>query len=157
MKHIPNLESTIYSSTQPFNRPPWVDNMVRERVSISGVVRPLEPASEMSMLQLDPEDIGLIKEGPVRRYMAGSAFLPSFRGVLGCQKTDAVFRTTGFVETIWDKRFKRTYERVQKRRECESRLLVLFTSLVPTLLNCLLHQTISRRACLRKRPGSRNE
>ncbi|KAL8280896.1 hypothetical protein RQP46_006575 [Phenoliferia psychrophenolica] len=90
-KVIADIDATIYSSTQPFNRPPWVDNMVRERVAISGVVRPMEPAAEMSMLHLDPEDIGLVKESPVKRYLAGKA--------------------------IWDKRFKRAYEKVQKRRE----------------------------------------
>ncbi|KPV78435.1 uncharacterized protein RHOBADRAFT_10908, partial [Rhodotorula graminis WP1] len=62
------LPKTIYSGTQPFNRPDYVDNMIRERVSMTGVVRPMEPESEMSMLQLDPEDIGLIKEDAARRY-----------------------------------------------------------------------------------------
>lgn len=85
------LEKTIYSSTQPFNRPPYVDNMIRERISLTGVVRPLEPMSEVDILHIDPEDLGLIKEGPVRRYLAGKA--------------------------IWDKKFKKTYERVQKQRE----------------------------------------
>lgn len=71
-KVIPGLEKTIYTSTQPFNRPPYVDNMIRERVSISGVVRPLESAGAIKALHLNPEDIGLIKEGPVKRYLAGS-------------------------------------------------------------------------------------
>lgn len=74
---IPDLEKTIYSSTQPFNRPDYVDNMIRERVSMTGVVRPMEPESDMSMLHLDPEDVGLIKEDAVRRYLAGSASRPS--------------------------------------------------------------------------------
>lgn len=76
-KPIRNLDETIYSSSQPFNRPPWVDNMVRERVAITGVVRPMEPVAEMSMLHLDPEDIGLVKESPVKRYLAGSGSLSS--------------------------------------------------------------------------------
>ena len=70
--------------------------MIRERISLTGVVRPLEPTSEMDILQLDPEDLGLIKEGPAKRYLAGKA--------------------------IWDKRFRKTYEKVQKKRESESRL-----------------------------------
>lgn len=69
---VRDLEKTIYSSTQPFNRPDYVDGMIRERVSITGVVRPMEPESEMSMLHLDPEDLGLIKENAVKRYLAGS-------------------------------------------------------------------------------------
>ncbi|BGP44828.1 hypothetical protein JCM10450v2_000643 [Rhodotorula kratochvilovae] len=88
---IPNLEKTIYSSTQPFNRPDYVDNMIRERVSITGVVRPMELESEMSMLHLDPEDVGLIKEDAVRRYLAGKAIL--------------------------QRKFRKTYEKVQKTRE----------------------------------------
>ncbi|GAA5926587.1 hypothetical protein JCM3775_001058 [Rhodotorula graminis] len=88
---IPNLEKTIYSGTQPFNRPDYVDNMIRERVSMTGVVRPMEPESEMSMLQLDPEDIGLIKEDAARRYLAGKA--------------------------IVQRKFKKTYEKVQQKRE----------------------------------------
>ena len=71
-KTIPGIEKTIYSAAFPFNRPPYVENMIRERVSITGVVRPLEPASELAALNLDPEDIGLVKEGPVKRYLAGS-------------------------------------------------------------------------------------
>ncbi|KAM0755605.1 alpha/beta-hydrolase [Meredithblackwellia eburnea MCA 4105] len=90
-KNVPDLSATIYSSLQPFNRPPWVDNMVRERIGIDGVVRPLEPAEELQAMQLSPEEVGLLKEAPVKRYLAGKA--------------------------IWDKRFKRTYEHVQRRRE----------------------------------------
>lgn len=68
----PGLDSTIYSSMQPFNRPPYVDNMVRERVSITGVVREMEPVEQVKILHIDPEEIGLVKEGPVKRYLAGS-------------------------------------------------------------------------------------
>lgn len=74
-KHIAGLEQTIYSSTQPFNRPAYVDNMVRERIGVTGVVRPLEPEGEMSIFKLDVEDVGLIKEAPVKRYLAGSESL----------------------------------------------------------------------------------
>ncbi|GAA5850059.1 hypothetical protein JCM8547_000999 [Rhodosporidiobolus lusitaniae] len=88
---IQNLEKTIYSSTQPFNRPEYVDGMIRERISVTGVVRPMEPVEQMNALQLDKEDIGLIKEAPVKRYLAGRA--------------------------IWDRKFHRTYKKVQKERE----------------------------------------
>lgn len=66
------LESTIYSSIQPFNRPPYIDNMIRERVAIDGVVRTMEPVDQVEILKLDPEEIGLIREAPVKRYLAGS-------------------------------------------------------------------------------------
>ncbi|BGP04824.1 hypothetical protein JCM10049v2_000626 [Rhodotorula toruloides] len=86
-----DLEKTIYSSTQPFNRPEYVDNMIRERISTTGVVRPMEPEEQMSMLKVDKEDVGLIKEAPVKRYLAGKAIL--------------------------ERKFRRTYKSVQKERE----------------------------------------
>lgn len=45
--------------------------MIRERVSINGVIRPLNPESELQALNVDPEDIGVIKEGPVKRWLEG--------------------------------------------------------------------------------------
>ncbi|KAK7061901.1 alpha beta-hydrolase [Favolaschia claudopus] len=45
--------------------------MIRERVSIKGAPRPLEPQEELSMLQLDPSEIGIIKEGPTLRWFQG--------------------------------------------------------------------------------------
>lgn len=124
-KHIRGLENTIYSSTQPFNRPPYVDNMVRERIGVTGVVRPLESQEDMDILKIDPEDVGLIKEAPVKRYLAGSE---SPR--LAC-RASMVADPRRFTEAIWDKRFKSTYEKVQKKRERESASL----SLVPKLTN----------------------
>lgn len=113
---IPNLEKTIYSGTQPFNRPEYVDNMIRERVSMTGVVRPMEPEGEMSMLQLDPEDVGLIKEDAARRYLAGSASLSlSLTCVGSVNHPDApVLRPA---EAIVQRKFKKTYEKVQQKRE----------------------------------------
>ncbi|KAK4055202.1 hypothetical protein OIV83_000482 [Microbotryomycetes sp. JL201] len=90
-KKMTNLEKTIYSSTQPFHRPDYVDNMIRERISLTGVVRALEPESELECLNLNPEDIGVVKEAPVKRYLAG--------------------------KTIWDKKFKSVAEKVQRERE----------------------------------------
>ncbi|GAA5875983.1 hypothetical protein JCM16303_006982 [Sporobolomyces ruberrimus] len=90
-RRISNIQETIYTGTQPFNRPEYVDNMIRERISITGIVRPMEPENEMQALTLDPEDLGLIKEGPVKRYLAGKA--------------------------IWDKKFAREQRKVNKNRE----------------------------------------
>lgn len=71
-KTIKGLDKTIYTALEPFRRPPFVDNMVRERVGIDGVVRPLEPIEDMPIFKLSPEDMGLIKEAPAKRYLAGS-------------------------------------------------------------------------------------
>ncbi|GAA5905176.1 uncharacterized protein JCM6883_006308 [Sporobolomyces salmoneus] len=90
-RRISNIDQTIYTGTQPFNRPEYVDNMIRERISITGIVRPMEREEEMQALTLDPEDLGLIKEGPVKRYLAG--------------------------KVIWDKKFAREQRSVNKNRE----------------------------------------
>lgn len=66
------LDKTIYTALKPFRRPPFVDNMVRERVGIDGVVRPMEPMDAMPIFKLSPDDMGLIKEAPAKRYIAGS-------------------------------------------------------------------------------------
>jgi acetyl esterase/lipase len=50
--------------------PIYVDHMIRERISIYGEIRPMEPVRDCSMLHLDPTDIGVIKPGPVRKFMA---------------------------------------------------------------------------------------
>ncbi|ORY81000.1 Alpha/Beta hydrolase protein, partial [Protomyces lactucae-debilis] len=50
--------------------PVYVDHMIRERVSIHGEIRQMEPVKDLSMLHLDPNDIGVIKPGPVKKFMA---------------------------------------------------------------------------------------
>ena len=45
--------------------------MIRERVDSHGVLRPLEPASELGALQMPADEIGTIKEGPALRYLTG--------------------------------------------------------------------------------------
>ncbi|GAA6058704.1 hypothetical protein JCM10212_003392 [Sporobolomyces blumeae] len=90
-RRLSNIEQTIYTGTEPFNRPEYVDNMIRERVSITGVVRPMESEADIECLNLDPETVGLIKEGPAKRYLAG--------------------------KVIWDKKFAKEQRRVDKHRE----------------------------------------
>lgn len=65
--------------------------MIRERVSNIGVTRPLTPPPQLQALTMPPEEIGKIKEGPAMRYING--------------------------QTLWDKKYRRTAERVKKRRE----------------------------------------
>jgi hypothetical protein len=66
--------------------------MIRERVAIDGVVRAMEPETELQACCMHPEDVGIIKEsvsssvelraddanillyrGAVRRYLQGKA------------------------------------------------------------------------------------
>lgn len=42
-------------------------NMIRERVSLHGECRALEPASELQALNMPLRETGVIKEGPVSR------------------------------------------------------------------------------------------
>lgn len=64
--------------------------MLRERVDVSGHVRPMEPEDDVEILQLPPQQIGLIKEDPVRRWQTG--------------------------QDLWDKKFKRSAAKVESRR-----------------------------------------
>jgi hypothetical protein len=48
--------------------PPFVDNMIRQRIDRHGIVYPLGPASLFFSLQLQPHEIGVIKEAPVHRW-----------------------------------------------------------------------------------------
>lgn len=50
--------------------PAYFDNMIRERVSLYGQIRQMEPVAEIEALHLDPTEIGTIKPGPVGKFMA---------------------------------------------------------------------------------------
>lgn len=64
--------------------------MIRERVSIHGLSRPMEPASEIPALQLHKNKIGIIKEAPTRSWLTG--------------------------QDEWDRRYKRSASKVVKQR-----------------------------------------
>ncbi|KAI2633480.1 Alpha/Beta hydrolase protein [Xylaria nigripes] len=49
--------------------PPFKDHMIRQRVSRHGVIRSLEPASEIPACNIGPSEVGVIKEGPVRKWL----------------------------------------------------------------------------------------
>jgi hypothetical protein len=53
--------------------PPFQNYMVRQRVDRHGVTYPLADASDLPCLQLDPNTIGMIKPGPVRKWIAKKA------------------------------------------------------------------------------------
>jgi hypothetical protein len=46
--------------------------MIRERISISGTIRPLEPEHDLPALQILPEHLGVVSERWVQRYVAGT-------------------------------------------------------------------------------------
>ena len=53
--------------------PPFKEHMIRQRVTRHGIIYPLPPQNEMSCLAIDPSSIGMIKAGPVRKWLAAKA------------------------------------------------------------------------------------
>lgn len=79
-----------YTGQVPLLRPSFQSFMIRERVDVRGFLRPLEPETSLPALQVPPDEIGCIKEGPVERYLTG--------------------------QTQWTKRFAKTARKVEKQR-----------------------------------------
>jgi len=79
-----------YSGKVPLQRPGYQDHMIRERIGREGHVRPMEPASQMPMLQLAPAQVGVIYAGAYERFRRG--------------------------HTIWDTKFHAETKRVSKKR-----------------------------------------
>lgn len=67
--------------------------MIRQRVNRHGNIFPLEPASQLPGCNLPPSEIGVIKEGPVKKWMAA--------------------------KRKWDKQYASAKRRVQKQRAKE--------------------------------------
>ncbi|KAG0708609.1 hypothetical protein DFH29DRAFT_1041315 [Suillus ampliporus] len=63
-------ESGVYCDAQGVS---WKKGMIRERVSTSGVIRPLEPESDLDAFHVPPEIMGIFSELTVRRYLEGRA------------------------------------------------------------------------------------
>ncbi|PWN93523.1 alpha/beta-hydrolase [Acaromyces ingoldii] len=83
-------QANEYDGQVPLKRPTYVDEMIRERVDIRGQIRPLEDDSKLQALQMPCTEVGVIKEGPVKRYLTG--------------------------QELWDNKFKREAKKVEKRR-----------------------------------------
>lgn len=45
--------------------------MIRERVDIHGQIREMEPRDQIQALSIPPEQIGLIKQAPAKRWLKG--------------------------------------------------------------------------------------
>ncbi|KAJ6598872.1 Alpha/Beta hydrolase protein [Mycena vulgaris] len=65
--------------------------MIRERVDIAGVPRPMEPREDMSVLGLKPSQIAIIKEAPTIKWLQG--------------------------QEEWDKKYKKSAERAIRQRQ----------------------------------------
>jgi len=62
---VPGTEVTMTGILPEFQA-----NMIRQRVSAHGQIRPMEPASEMPALNMAPEQICVIHPGPTKRWLA---------------------------------------------------------------------------------------
>lgn len=49
---------------------PRAAHMIRQRVNLHGFIRPLEPPDELDGCTMNPEHIGLLHAGPVRKWLA---------------------------------------------------------------------------------------
>ncbi|KAK0546499.1 hypothetical protein OC846_003858 [Tilletia horrida] len=79
-----------YDGQVPLMRPEYREFMIRERVDIRGQIRGMEKERLIPALQLKPDEIGVIKEGPCLRYMAG--------------------------QKLWDRKFRHTAKKVERER-----------------------------------------
>ncbi|KAL2354886.1 Alpha/Beta hydrolase protein [Cryomyces antarcticus] len=70
--------------------PAYHDHMIRQRIDRRGAIYPLSPPNELPALQMRAADIGIIKPGPVRKWLAA--------------------------KTKWDSRFAREKRAVQTQR-----------------------------------------
>ncbi|KAB8294101.1 hypothetical protein EYC80_009553 [Monilinia laxa] len=50
--------------------PPFKNHMIRQRIDRHGRIFPLAPASELRACTMSPDEIGVIKPGPVKKWMA---------------------------------------------------------------------------------------
>ncbi|PWW71664.1 alpha/beta-hydrolase [Tuber magnatum] len=55
------------------NVPPFEDNMIRQQIDHQGRIFELPPAQELPGMQLAPEQIGVVKPEPVRRWLEAKA------------------------------------------------------------------------------------
>ncbi|KIV99306.1 uncharacterized protein PV09_08967 [Verruconis gallopava] len=49
--------------------PPFVNHMIRQRIDRHGDIYELEPVEDIAVLKIDPEEVGVLKEGPVKKWL----------------------------------------------------------------------------------------
>ncbi|KAF8633454.1 hypothetical protein AX17_004623 [Amanita inopinata Kibby_2008] len=64
-------EPSVYGT--PASGQLWIGPMIRERVSTQGIIRPLEPESELVACNMPSDVIGRLSERAIRRYLESSA------------------------------------------------------------------------------------
>ena len=64
------LANTSYVGKPGEQLPPFEDHMIRQSIDRHGYIRPLVPTSQLSALQMPSYEIGTIKAGPVRDWLA---------------------------------------------------------------------------------------
>jgi hypothetical protein len=70
--------------------PPFQHHMIRQQVSRHGIVTPLAPEENLAACNMDSNDVGIVKEGPVRKWL--------------------------FTRNQWDTRFGSARAKLHKRR-----------------------------------------
>jgi acetyl esterase/lipase len=70
--------------------PAFKEHMIRQLVDRNGVIKPLAPAAELPAMQMPASEIGVIKPGPVRKWLEA--------------------------KTEWDRKYAREKRKVQKQR-----------------------------------------
>ncbi|KIL68736.1 hypothetical protein M378DRAFT_70444 [Amanita muscaria Koide BX008] len=71
---LPRIEGERYAGDpavyeSPNEDRPWIGPMIRERVSTQGIIRPLEPESELIACNMPANIIGYLSERAIRRYL----------------------------------------------------------------------------------------
>lgn len=67
--HQPRSTARVGKAGDPL--PPFCNHIIRQRVTRHGNTYHLEPASSIPALQLSADEIGIIKPGPVRKWLEG--------------------------------------------------------------------------------------
>ncbi|KAI1141280.1 alpha/beta-hydrolase [Hypoxylon sp. FL0543] len=83
-----SVKSEVGKAGDPL--PPFKNHMIRQRVSRHGVITPLAPPTELPGCTIDRNEIGVVKEVPVRRWLE--------------------------VRAQWDKRFGGVRAKIHKKR-----------------------------------------
>ncbi|GAA5976479.1 hypothetical protein JCM11641_001316 [Rhodosporidiobolus odoratus] len=68
--HLPHFSSSSTASLSSSSKSPVDAHMIRQRVSLYGILRPLEPPSQLPGCTMNPQHIGLLHAIPVRKWLS---------------------------------------------------------------------------------------